>query len=47
LERVHQHWADSDRLNLANGSNSVPVETALVSQWEEASPVKLVEHATL
>ena len=22
--RVHEHWADSDRLNLANGSNSCP-----------------------
>ena len=21
--RVHEHWADSDRLNLANGSNLV------------------------
>ena len=28
--RVHEHWADSDRLNLANGSNLVPAEEALV-----------------
>src|SRR5262245_44074988 len=31
--RVHEHWADSDRLNLANGSNLVPAEEALTSQW--------------
>jgi catechol 2,3-dioxygenase-like lactoylglutathione lyase family enzyme len=30
--RVHEHWADSDRLNLKNGSNLVPAEEALVSQ---------------
>ena len=27
--RVHEHWADSDRLNVANGSNLVPAEEAL------------------
>ena len=44
--RVHEHWADSDRLNLANGSNLVPVEEALVSQWGEAPPEKFVNHAS-
>jgi catechol 2,3-dioxygenase-like lactoylglutathione lyase family enzyme len=44
--RVHEHWADSDRLNLANGSNLVPVEEALVSQWGEAPPAKFVNHAS-
>ena len=44
--RVHEHWADSDRLNLANGSNLVPVEEALVSQWGEAPPEKFVHHAS-
>ena len=43
---VHEHWADSDRLNLANGSNLVPVEAALVSQWGEAPPDKFVNHAS-
>ena len=33
--RVHEHWADSDRLNVANGSNLVSAEEALVSQWGE------------
>jgi hypothetical protein len=44
--RVHEHWADSDRLNLANGSNLVGVEEALVSQWGEAPPAKFINHAS-
>jgi catechol 2,3-dioxygenase-like lactoylglutathione lyase family enzyme len=44
--RVHEHWADSDRLNLANGSNLVPAEEALVSQWGEALPAKFIDHAS-
>jgi catechol 2,3-dioxygenase-like lactoylglutathione lyase family enzyme len=43
---VHEHWADSDRLNLANGSNLVPVDEALVSQWGEAPPEKFINHAS-
>src|SRR5262249_2118906 len=43
---VHEHWADSDRLNLANGSNLVPAEEALVSQWGEAPPEKFINHAS-
>jgi hypothetical protein len=44
--RVHEHWADSDRLNLANGSNLVPAEDALISQWGEAPPEKFINHAS-
>ena len=44
--RVHEHWADSDRLNLANGSNLVPAEEALTSQWGEAPPAKFIDHAS-
>jgi catechol 2,3-dioxygenase-like lactoylglutathione lyase family enzyme len=44
--RVHEHWADSDRLNLANGSNLVPVDEALVSQWGEKPPEKFINHAS-
>jgi catechol 2,3-dioxygenase-like lactoylglutathione lyase family enzyme len=44
--RVHEHWADSDRLNLANGSNLVAAEEALVSQWGEAPPEKFIHHAS-
>jgi hypothetical protein len=43
---VHEHWADSDRLNLANGSNLVP-EEALTSQWGEAPPEKFINHASV
>jgi catechol 2,3-dioxygenase-like lactoylglutathione lyase family enzyme len=44
--RVHELWADSDRLNLANGSNLVPAEEALTSQWGEAPPAKFIDHAS-
>ena len=44
--RVHEHWADSDRLNLANGSNLVSAEEALTSQWGEAPPKKFIDHAS-
>jgi catechol 2,3-dioxygenase-like lactoylglutathione lyase family enzyme len=43
---VHEHWADSDRLNVANGSNLIPAEEALVSQWGEAPPEKFIHHAS-
>jgi len=45
--RVHEHWADTDRLNRANGSNLVPAEEALVSQWGEAPPEKFINHASV
>jgi catechol 2,3-dioxygenase-like lactoylglutathione lyase family enzyme len=44
--RVHEHWADSDRLNLANGSNVVPADEALVSQWGEQMPERFMNHAS-
>ena len=44
---VHEHWADSDRLNLANGSNLVPADEALTSQWGEAPPEKFINHASV
>lgn len=31
--RIHEHWADSDRLNVRSGSNLMPVEEGLTSQW--------------
>ncbi len=36
--RVHEHWADSDRLNAANGSNLLELEEGLLSQWGEEPP---------
>jgi catechol 2,3-dioxygenase-like lactoylglutathione lyase family enzyme len=44
--RVHEHWADSDRLNRANGSNLLPREEALISQWGEGPPEKFINHAS-
>lgn len=44
--RVHEHWADSDRLNLANGSNLVAVEEAFISQWGEGPPEKFINNAS-
>jgi hypothetical protein len=44
--RVHEHWADSDRLNVRNRSNLLPVEEALVSQWGDPRPQKFIEHVS-
>lgn len=35
--RIHEHWADSDRLNASDGTELVPVED-LASQWGEPQP---------
>jgi hypothetical protein len=45
--RVHEHWADSDRLNVKNGSNLLPAEEALVSQWGDPPPQKFIEHVSI
>jgi hypothetical protein len=44
--RVHEHWADSDRLNAANGSNLLSAEEGLNSQWGERAPEKFLDHIT-
>jgi hypothetical protein len=44
--RVHEHWTDSDVLNVHNGSNLVPAHEALVSQWGEAPPQKFIDHSS-
>jgi hypothetical protein len=44
--RVHEHWADSDRLNVRNGSHLLPAEEALVSQWGSGPPEKFINHAS-
>jgi hypothetical protein len=45
--RVHEHWADSDRLNVKNGSNLLSAEEALVSQWGDPPPQKFIEHVSI
>jgi catechol 2,3-dioxygenase-like lactoylglutathione lyase family enzyme len=41
--RVHEHWSDSDRLNARDGSNLVPAEEALRSQWGQQIPEKMLQ----
>lgn len=41
--RVHEHWADSDRLNVKYGSHLISAEDGLISQWGEPPPPKLLE----
>jgi hypothetical protein len=44
--RVHERWADTDRLNAKSGTNLLPAEEALVSQWGEDPPEKFIRHVT-
>ncbi len=44
--RVHEQWADTDRLNARSGSNLLPAEEALVSQWGEDPPQKFIRHVS-
>ena len=44
--RVHERWADTDRLNARSGSNLLPAEEALVSQWGEDPPEKFIRHVS-
>ncbi len=44
--RVHEHWADSDRLNIRNGSNLCSTDEGFTSQWGEAPPPKFIGHVS-
>jgi hypothetical protein len=44
--RVHERWADSDRLNEANGGNLMNVEEGLASQWGEQIPERFRTHVS-
>jgi catechol 2,3-dioxygenase-like lactoylglutathione lyase family enzyme len=44
--RVHERWADTDRLNASSGTNLLPAEEALVSQWGEGPPEKFIRHVS-
>ncbi len=41
--RVHEHWSDTDRLNVKNGSNLLSAEEGLVSQWGERPPERFIQ----
>ncbi len=45
--RVHERWADTDRLNVKSGSNLLSAEEALISQWGEGPPEKFIRHVSL
>jgi catechol 2,3-dioxygenase-like lactoylglutathione lyase family enzyme len=43
--RVHEHWSDSDMLNIHAKANLLPAEEGLNSQWGEAVPQEFITHA--
>ena len=45
--RVHERWADTDRLNARSGSNLLPANEALVSQWGEDPPERFIRHVSV
>jgi catechol 2,3-dioxygenase-like lactoylglutathione lyase family enzyme len=44
--RVHERWADSDRLNAANGGNLVNAAEGFGSQWGERPSERFIGHAS-
>jgi catechol 2,3-dioxygenase-like lactoylglutathione lyase family enzyme len=40
--RVHEHWTDTDRVNVKAGPNLWSVDEGLVSQWGERPPEKML-----
>jgi catechol 2,3-dioxygenase-like lactoylglutathione lyase family enzyme len=44
--RVHEHWSDSDRLNVKNGSNLLSVEEGFQSQWGERAPERFISRVS-
>src|SRR5215831_6667800 len=45
--RVHERWADTDRLNVQSGSHLLPAHEALGSQWGEGPPEKFIRHVSV
>ena len=44
--RVHERWADTDRLNAANGSNLLTPEQGFQSQWGDRPPERFIGHVS-
>jgi len=44
--RVHERWADTDRLNAANGGNLLSTDEGFQSQWGERPPEKFLGHVS-
>jgi hypothetical protein len=43
--RVHEHWTDTDVLNIHNPPNLLPAEEGLTSQWGGPPPPEFITHA--
>jgi catechol 2,3-dioxygenase-like lactoylglutathione lyase family enzyme len=43
--RVHEHWTDTDVLNVHDKPNLLPANVGLSSQWGEAVPEEFITHA--
>src|SRR5215510_8920065 len=44
--RVHEQWADTDRLNARSGGHLLSAQEALRSQWGEDPPAKFIGHVS-
>jgi catechol 2,3-dioxygenase-like lactoylglutathione lyase family enzyme len=44
--RVHERWADTDRLNARTPGNLLSAEEGLVSQWGEDPPERFIRHVS-
>jgi catechol 2,3-dioxygenase-like lactoylglutathione lyase family enzyme len=44
--RVHERWADTDRLNAKSGGNLLSAEEGFQSQWGENPPEKFLTHVS-
>jgi catechol 2,3-dioxygenase-like lactoylglutathione lyase family enzyme len=44
--RVHERWADTDRLNARTPGNLLSAEESLVSQWGEDPPERFLRHVS-
>jgi len=44
--RVHERWADTDRLNAANGGHLLSAEEGFQSQWGDRPPDRFLGHAS-
>jgi catechol 2,3-dioxygenase-like lactoylglutathione lyase family enzyme len=45
--RVHERWADTDRLNASTPGTLLSAEEALVSQWGEDPPERFIKHVSV
>jgi catechol 2,3-dioxygenase-like lactoylglutathione lyase family enzyme len=45
--RVHERWADTDRLNARTPGNLLSAEEGLVSQWGEDPPERFIRHVSV